>query len=100
MNFSNLYLFLKEETGYEINDTSPNLRIEKDLGIYGDEAEDFIIKFSKEFNIDISNFAFNNYFNLETDKISLFIFNFFKKTVRKDLTISDLKKAIEIGKLE
>jgi len=102
MNFSDLYLFLKKETGYEINDTSPNWKIGDDLGFYGDEAEDFIIKFSKEFNIDISNFAFNNYFNPEIDKISLSIFNFFKKgqTEKKDLTIKDLKDAIESGKLE
>jgi hypothetical protein len=58
VNYTQLYQFLKEETGKIINDTSPNRKIEKDLGIYGDEVEDFIIRFSNRFNVDIRNFNF------------------------------------------
>lgn len=100
MNFDNFYQFIKRETDHEIDNYSPNLRIENDFNIYGDEAVDFIIKFSKEFNIDISSFNFNEHFSPEADKISLFILKLFKKVKANNLTINDLKNAIKVGKLE
>ncbi|AWG25816.1 hypothetical protein FK004_11590 [Flavobacterium kingsejongi] len=100
VNYMLLYKFLNEETGKIINDTSPNWKIEKDLGIYGDEAEDFIIRFSNRFNVDISNFNFKEHFNSEIDSISLFIVNLFYKKEKNELTINDLKKAVKNGKLE
>lgn len=100
VNYTQLYQFLNDKTGKLINDTSPNWRIEKDLGIYGDEAQDFIIRFSDKFNVDVSNFNFKEYFNSEIDSISLFIANIFYKKEKKELTINDLKKAIKNGKLE
>ncbi|MBW1657933.1 DUF1493 family protein [Flavobacterium quisquiliarum] len=94
-----LYQFLKEETGKTITDTSPNWKIEKDLGIYGDEAEEFITRFSNKFNVDISDFDFVAYFNSETDVISLLISRLFYKKEKKELTINDLREAIKKGKL-
>jgi len=100
MDFIKLYQFLKAETTYSIDDNSSNLSIEKDLKIYGDDAYDLLVKYSKEFNVDISNFNFNKYFNSEIDGISLFILNLFGRKKKIDLTIKDLKEAIVLGKLE
>lgn len=100
MDNSKFYEFLKEETGVFFDDVSPNCYIEKDLDIYGDEAEDFLIKFSKEFNVDITSFNFDEHFNSEVDKISLWLSSLFGKEKKKDLTIYDLKNALIKGKLE
>lgn len=100
MDYKELYYFLKNETGKTIDDSSPNLRIEKDLHIYGDEAIEFLEKFSEKFNVKIDDFHFEKYFNNEGDIIGLFIKNMFKKSKKIDLTINDLKEAIKKGRLE
>jgi len=100
MENNELYIFLKNEINKNIDDNSPNLRLEKDLNIYGDDAVEFLEKFSKKFNVNITNFNFDQYFNPEIDKISLFLKNIFNKNIKSDLTINDLKEAIVKGKLE
>ncbi len=96
-----IYEFLFQETGKVINSESPNFKIEKDLNIYGDEAVDFLTRFSEKFNVKMDKFIFEDYFNPETDKISLFIANAFtKKRIKKELTIQSLKEAIKKGELK
>ena len=100
MNYNVFYEFLLHETGKVINDESPNYKIQQDFNIYGDEANDFLIRFSEKFNVKIDNFIFDDYFDQEIDKISLFILNIFrKKIIKKELTINNLKLAIEKGEL-
>jgi hypothetical protein len=36
--------------------------ISKDLGVDGDDAEEFMLNFQREFNVDLSNFRFDRYF--------------------------------------
>jgi Protein of unknown function (DUF1493) len=79
MNYNEFYEFLSQETGKVINDESPNYKIQEDLNIYGDEAVDFLIRFSKKFNVKIDNSIFEDYFNPEIDKMSLFFLNIFSK---------------------
>lgn len=101
MDYTELYKFLSDETGKVIDDKSPNWKIDDDLKIYGDDANEFLIKFSKKFNIKIENFNFENYFNPEIDKISLFFFNIFNRKAKKmDFTINSLKEAIKKGELK
>ncbi|MDR2204930.1 MAG: DUF1493 family protein [Flavobacteriaceae bacterium] len=68
-------------------------RIENDLDIYGDDADDFIIAFGKEFNVDVSWFRIGEYFNSENSRP----FNVKKK---KNLTIAHLEKAVIAGRLD
>jgi acyl carrier protein len=77
---------------------SVKLKLENDLGIYGDDAVDFITKFAKKYNVDISDLDFSKYF---TKEISFyFVRKFFIKSDKKDLTIEDLLSSIKTGKLE
>jgi hypothetical protein len=39
--------------------------IAKDLGVDGDEATEFMLKFRREFDVDLSNFRFDRYFGGE-----------------------------------
>ena len=78
-------------------------RVEQDLGITGGEANEFINAFSKHFNVDISNFKFDSYFELEGDWILPALVRFFRGKKKKNkmvLTLGDLEKAIESNKLE
>lgn len=95
-----LYHFISQMTDCEISELDDTLRLEEDLGLYGDEAVDFMQKYAEKFNVDISLFPFYEYFSPEMDKISSFL----KKMViglkkNKTLTISDLKKGIIEKKL-
>lgn len=39
--------------------------IARDLGVDGDDAEEFMLNFQREFNVDLSNFRFDEYFGEE-----------------------------------
>lgn len=101
MDYTELYVFLKIYTGEIYNDLTPNLSLSNDLGIYGDDASELIISFSEKFNVDISHFKFDEYFEGEGDVISKFVVKLFNgKKTKKDLGIDDLKAAILSGKLK
>ncbi|MCF6405182.1 DUF1493 family protein [Chitinophaga filiformis] len=67
--------------------------IEGDLGITGDDGEDFIIQFSNRYSIDISNFYFTKYFHPEPSISSM-------PSEIKILTVGQLMKAIEAQRLD
>jgi hypothetical protein len=51
--------YFKKKLGQSINENSV---LFKDLGIYGDDADFFMMEFADEFNIDMSDFRFSDYF--------------------------------------
>lgn len=75
-----------------------NIRLEKDLYIYGEDAERLLIEYSNFFNVDISNLDFSKYFTGEV----LFSYTFYRSyskryKQKKDLTIGDLERGIIYG---
>jgi hypothetical protein len=76
--------------------------LQKDLKMWGDDAFEFIDAFGKEFGIDLSEFDIKKYFRPEGDVILPAIIGailFRKKKKYLPLTLGDLEKAIEKGKL-
>jgi len=84
--------------------------IEKDLGITGDDADDFLKELVEKFNLDYSSFDGNKYFGYEHESFDVFFpilrFIFGKKKFlprakkdREKLTIGKLNEAIQTGKL-
>jgi hypothetical protein len=71
-------------------------RLYEDLGIYGDDAIEYLIAFGKKFNVEVSKFMAADYFKGEG--IDLFAM-FRKVTTYKPLTLGQLEKAIIAGKL-
>jgi len=72
--------------------------IEKDFGITGDDAAEFLDAFVKRFNInDYSEFEFDDYF--EGEGFDLFAI-FRQKREKKVLTVGDLERAVETGILK
>lgn len=100
---NNLKKFIVTKFAVDIEDVLSETRIEEDLGIYGDEAMEFITAFSKEFNVDISQFMAAEYFSPEGDFILPAILRMFKgskKKKQKTLKIIHLEMAIKAGRLD
>jgi hypothetical protein len=91
---------------------TPDMKLYKNFGLEGEDAEDFLLHFTKEFNITFSkDFNFKDRFYLEYEEG--FIKNLFapfiaafnllnnKKTpILKDLSIAELQEAINTGILK
>jgi len=78
-------------------------KIERDLGVTGDDAIEFIVAYGKQFNVDVSKFMAASYFKGEgLDIISpiVEIFSGEKQSKRKELTLGDLEKGIIAGRLD
>lgn len=71
-------------------------RIEEDLLISGHDAVDFLVSFGRHFNVDVSNFMADEYFEPEGKMV---FFDFQHKKNKKILTVGDLEKAVELGYL-
>jgi hypothetical protein len=75
-------------------------RIWRDLGIDGDDAEEFMTKFAQEFGVDLSAFKFNRYFGPEAGFNPL-LWPFYKlagKLPIVDIHVRDLVQAAREGK--
>ncbi|MBN9284147.1 MULTISPECIES: DUF1493 family protein [Flavobacterium] len=101
--FENIKQFIiRERWEYDFpltRDTS----IQEDLLIYGDDAVEFIVKFGKEFSVNVSNFMAADYFRAEGGiNLPPVIAQLFPKKNKgyKELTIGDLEKAVIAGKLD
>ena len=73
-----------------------------DLKLWGDDAYEFIVAFSKKFNVDISEFDFDKYFYPEGDRILSAILDFVlrrKRPAKVKITLADLERAVKIRKL-
>ena len=63
---------IESETGYSKNKISRTTNLYHDINIDGDDAEELLLKYSELFDVDMSKFEFNNYFNDEGfDSISI-----------------------------
>lgn len=77
--------------------------LEGDLRITGDDSDEFLIAFGKEFNVDVSKFPIGDYFGDEGDPILPAIIRFLfnkKKRQTKPLTVGQLEKAVIAGRLD
>ncbi len=80
-----------------------NSTLGKDLGITGDDADEFLVAFAKEFKVDVGQFPIGDYFNDEGDVILPSIIRIItgkRKRERKILTVGHLEKAMIAGRLD
>ena len=98
-----LYAFLHEEfPDREFGNDSSDLRLEEDLGLYGDEAIDFLSRFAERFHVDMTGFRIDQRFRPEVDVISEFFRTLFSAKGKRgpSPSIHDLKRAVRTGRLE
>jgi Protein of unknown function (DUF1493) len=100
-NFTLLRTFISEQTGHNTEKILQESRINFDFKIDGDDADDFMQAYSKEFNVDLSEFDFEKYFNTEgTDPIIGFFIWLFRsnRTPKSALYVKDLLLAVDTKK--
>lgn len=77
--------------------------LEKDLGMSGDDAVEFLLDFSKEFNVNMSSFDIRKYFLPEGDSILPAIVRLLtgkRQKKKKELRLGDLEKAVIAARLD
>ncbi len=104
------YIFKAGLADYYKSDSDLKLRLYHDLGIYGDVAEGCIETLRDDFNVDVSNFKFDDYFPEEfygdnpLEKILFSLIPFIgsiKKNRKKfkPITFERIKSALIDGRL-
>lgn len=77
---------------------SETTRLAQDLGFDGDDAAEFMEKFSETFNVDLTSFNFTRHFGPEAafnPFYSLYLLLFNRKKLRQDpITLRDLVAAV------
>ena len=102
---SDLILFTIDFSGTDDIEYNENTDIEKDVGITGDDAADYLVEFGKRYNVDLSNFNFDDHFDPEgyappgSIMSTFLLFECKNNNDKKPLTIGDLLNAIAKGKL-
>ena len=103
-NFDDLKAFIVELIGVHENEVTPDARLYEDLGVYGDDATDLLIKYGKKFNVDVSKFMAADYFKGEgMDLIGVLTRLFSGKRSGgglKVLTVNDLANGIIAARLD
>lgn len=102
-----LEAFIRKEVGLSPKESlNPTDTLEDDLGVTGDDADNFMGAFSKRFNVEPGDFDFHRYFEMEG--LSVWPFSIFtnwlhrqwgikKYDQREPLTLAMLQRAIELG---
>jgi hypothetical protein len=66
-------------------------RLFHDLHLYGEDADDMLGEFQKEFGVDFSEFEFSDYFPDETEMpFGFFLFIFLSREKKNPITIDHL----------
>ncbi|MFC7526263.1 DUF1493 family protein [Parapedobacter sp. GCM10030251] len=98
-----LFLFVRKESFVDDEPICLDTRLEDDLGIYGDDAVEFILKYAKKYNVDVKRFMAADYFSSEGRSVlpSLLheIFGT-RENSRKALTVRHLYNGIKYGRLD
>lgn len=102
-----LEAFIREEIGLSPKKPlRPSDTLENDLGVTGDDADDFMGAFSKRFSVEHGDFDFHRYFEMEG--FSVWPFSVFTSWLhkrwgiktykeREPLTVAMLQRAIDLG---
>lgn len=101
-SLEDLLLFVKQESFVD-DELTLDTGLEEDLGIYGDDAIAFMLKYSDKYNVDIAQFMAADYFSSESRSILLTILSSFfckESMLKKSLTIRHLYEGIKRGRLD
>ena len=101
--FARVKSFVIKQAAVNEDEVIEDASLENDLGVYGDDAVDFIVAFGKEFKVDVSRFMAADYFKGEGTDMFGSIMQMFtgnSEKQRKDLKVSHLIKAALAGRLD
>lgn len=61
-----LFEFVKKETFTDDEPIDLDTKLEEDLGVYGDGAVEFMLKYSEKYKVDVTHFMAADYFSPES----------------------------------
>lgn len=101
-NFKLLKLFIDKQGFLFDEEIKETTLLERDLRITGDDAVEFILAFGQEFNVDVSKFKLDEYFEAEgvLGPFFSFFYKYISSPLKKKMTIEDLLDAMESHNLE
>ena len=71
--------------------------MQRELGVCGDDAVEFLVAYAKNFHVDVSHFMGADYFDGE----GLYFLSLFKvKRTKKELTVGHLQRGIDARRLD
>ena len=71
--------------------------MQRDLGVYGDDAVELLVAYGKYFQVDVSQFMAADYFDGEGPDVLAW---FRPVRTRKELTVGQLQQGIAAGRLD
>lgn len=89
--------FTADIAGLDPNEIREHSLLEKDLGVYGDDAVEYLIAFGKRFNVNVSRFMAADYFSGEGISLN---WPFGHASQKKELSIAHLIKSVKAGRLD
>ena len=101
--FDKLKNFVVKESYVDDEVITDETIIEDDLGVSGDDAVEFMMAYSKEFNVDLSRFMAADYFSPEGSGVFSLIKSVFRigdDPNKKTLTVGHLLKGVQAGRLD
>jgi acyl carrier protein len=94
----NVYEFVSRYCGVKRQALTPQTRLVEDLGLEGDDAEEFIQSFSQTFSVDLTEFEFRKYFGVEAAVNPISLVRFFLPKKRVPIEIGQLVAAAARGR--
>ena len=95
--FTDIQNFISDYTGVHKKRITKDTSLQRDLGLHGDEAGDFMEQFSNRYNVDLNGFIFAKHFDAEGafNPIYHFYLLLFKrqKLGKTIISVSDLLNA-------
>jgi len=98
-----LFEFVKKETFTNDEPIGLETRLEEDLGVYGDDAVEFMLKYSEKYKVDVTHFMAADYFSPESrSTFGTILSSLFgkEKSSKKILKVVHLYHGIKRGKLD
>ena len=95
--------FISSELRIPIRKLALSSRLEADLGVTGDDADEFLELFASTFNVCVDWTKVPEYFHYEGMPCLGWLVRFFDKTYKeqgevKDVTIETLVKSVQLGR--
>ena len=96
--YDKIKIFVSQKCAVSIQELSPQTQLTKDMGLDGDDAVDFMEAFSKEFDVDLSEFEFSKHFGPEAG-FNPFVYLYYLLSAKFKpqyipITLYDLQEAI------
>lgn len=91
---------LASKTGWRAEEIRGEDRLLHDLGLYGDDAEEFVAELAKQFSLPLSSFDFGKYFFPESYAFWLFP-RFLRRRIaagKTPLTVESVVKSAQHGR--